>query len=138
MSDLIVHGGRPLSGTITPSGNKNSVLPIFCATLLTDEPVTLLNVPDITDLNKLVAFFQGQGSQITRDRTAGTMRVDHSTFRPSLADDELPQDMRSTALLYPRCSTGSASSLSAPTPRAAPSACARSTHTLKSSAPSAR
>ena len=101
MSDLIVHGGRPLSGTITPSGNKNSVLPIFCATLLTDEPVTLLNVPDITDLNKLVAFFQAQGSQITWDRTAGTMRVDHSTFRPSLADDELPQDMRSTVLLYP-------------------------------------
>ena len=41
MSDLIVHGGKPLTGTITPSGNKNSVLPIFCATLLTDEPVTL-------------------------------------------------------------------------------------------------
>ena len=100
MSDLIVHGGRPLSGTITPSGNKNSVLPIFCATLLTDEPVTLLNVPDITDLNKLVSFFQTQGSQIAWDRTAGTMRVDHSTFRPSLAADELPQDMRSTVLLY--------------------------------------
>jgi UDP-N-acetylglucosamine 1-carboxyvinyltransferase len=101
MSDLIVHGGRPLSGTITPSGNKNSVLPIFCATLLTDEPVTLLNVPDITDLNKLVAFFQTQGSQISWDRAAGTMRVDHSSFRSNLADDELPQDMRSTVLLYP-------------------------------------
>ena len=87
MSDLIVHGGRPLSGTITPSGNKNSVLPIFCATLLTDEPVTLLNVPDITDLNKLVAFFQTQGSQISWDRNAGIMRVDHSSFRSTLADD---------------------------------------------------
>ena len=41
MADLIVHGGHPLSGTIVPSGNKNSVLPIICATLLTDEPVTL-------------------------------------------------------------------------------------------------
>jgi UDP-N-acetylglucosamine 1-carboxyvinyltransferase len=50
MADLIVNGGKPLSGTITPSGNKNSVLPILCATLLTDEPVALLNVPDITDV----------------------------------------------------------------------------------------
>jgi UDP-N-acetylglucosamine 1-carboxyvinyltransferase len=101
MSDLIVHGGRPLSGTITPSGNKNSVLPIFCATLLTDEPVTLKNVPDITDLVKLVAFFQSQGSKIDWNRERGEMRVDHSTFRSTLVDDELPSDMRSTVLLYP-------------------------------------
>ena len=37
MADLIVNGGKPLSGTLTPSGNKNSVLPIHCASLLTDE-----------------------------------------------------------------------------------------------------
>jgi UDP-N-acetylglucosamine 1-carboxyvinyltransferase len=101
MSDLIVNGGKPLSGTITPSGNKNSVLPIFCATLLTDEPVTLKNVPDITDLDKLVSFFRAQGSQIEWNRDRGIMRVDHSTFRNTLANDELPQDMRSTVLLYP-------------------------------------
>ena len=101
MADLIVNGGHPLSGTITPSGNKNSVLPIFCATLLTDEPVELRNVPDITDLEKLVAFLSAQGSRIDWDRTAGVMRLDHSGFRSTLIDDELPQDMRSTVLLYP-------------------------------------
>ena len=101
MADLIVNGGRPLSGTIIPSGNKNSILPIFCATLLADEPVSLTNVPDITDLDKLVAFFRSQGSEIEWDRTGGSMTVDHSGFRASLANDELPQDMRSTVLLYP-------------------------------------
>ncbi len=101
MSDLVVNGGKPLSGTITPSGNKNSVLPILCATLLTDEPVTLTNVPDITDLDKLVSFFRAQGSRIDWDRAAGTLRADHSKFRAALAGDELPQDMRSTVLLYP-------------------------------------
>jgi UDP-N-acetylglucosamine 1-carboxyvinyltransferase len=101
MSDLIVNGGRPLSGTITPSGNKNSVLPILCATLLTDEPVTLTNVPDITDLDKLVAFLRAQGSRIDWDRGTGVLRADHSGFRRSLSDDELPPDMRSTVLLYP-------------------------------------
>jgi len=101
MSDLIVNGGKPLSGTIIPSGNKNSILPILCATLLTDEPVTIENVPDITDLDKLVAFLRAQGSRIDWDRGAGVMRVDHSGFRRALLDDELPQDMRSTVLLYP-------------------------------------
>lgn len=101
MSDLLVNGGHPLSGTIVPSGNKNSVLPILCATLLTDAPVTLHNVPDITDLAKLVGFLGQMGSRIDWDRSAGTMRIDHSGFRPALANHELPQDMRSTVLLYP-------------------------------------
>ena len=101
MADLIVNGGKPLTGTVTPSGNKNSVLPIFCATLLTDEPVLLRNVPAITDLDRLVAFFRAQGSHIEWDREAGELRVDHSGFQSTLADDELPQDMRSTVLLYP-------------------------------------
>jgi UDP-N-acetylglucosamine 1-carboxyvinyltransferase len=101
MANLVVHGGKPLAGTITPSGNKNSVLPIFCATLLTSETVTLRNVPDITDLDKLVAFFRAQGSRIDWDRAAGVMTVNHANFDPALAEEDLPQDMRSTVLMYP-------------------------------------
>ena len=39
MSNLIVHGGTPLAGRIVPSANKNAVLPILCATLLTPDPL---------------------------------------------------------------------------------------------------
>ena len=70
MADLIVTGGKPLSGTIIPSGNKNSALPIVCATLLTDEPVTITNVPAITDLDKIVAFMTQQGSKVEWDKAA--------------------------------------------------------------------
>jgi len=101
MADLIVNGGKPLSGTITPSGNKNSALPIVCATLLTDEPVHLQNVPAITDLDKIVAFLTAHGSKISWDKASGEMHLDHSGFRSELASHELPQDMRSTVLLYP-------------------------------------
>ncbi|WP_345783534.1 UDP-N-acetylglucosamine 1-carboxyvinyltransferase [Ereboglobus sp. PH5-5] len=101
MMDLIVNGGKPLSGTIIPSGNKNSALPLVCATLLTDEPVTLHNVPDITDIAKIVAFMTRQGSRIDWDKAAGTMRLDHGAFKNELVNHELPQDMRSTVLLYP-------------------------------------
>jgi UDP-N-acetylglucosamine 1-carboxyvinyltransferase len=100
MADLIIHGGKPLSGTITPSGNKNSVLPILCATLLTDARVTLRNVPLITDVEKLVAFFTEQGSAVTWDRAAGTMTLDHSTFDARRLNGELPAGMRSAVLLF--------------------------------------
>ena len=99
MADLIVNGGKPLSGTIVPSGNKNSALPILCATLLAGDPVRLLNVPDITDLEKLVGFFTAQGSRITWDRAKGEMRVDHANFSAGGLQVEMPAGMRSTVLL---------------------------------------
>ncbi|MBA4136553.1 MAG: UDP-N-acetylglucosamine 1-carboxyvinyltransferase [Opitutus sp.] len=100
MADLIVHGGKPLSGTITPSGNKNSVLPILCATLLTDEKVTLTNVPNITDVEKLVGFFVDQGSRINWDRGGGKMEIEHASFDAGRLDGELPSGMRSSVLLF--------------------------------------
>jgi UDP-N-acetylglucosamine 1-carboxyvinyltransferase len=100
MADLIIHGGKPLSGTITPSGNKNSVLPILCATLLTEAKITLRNVPQITDVEKLVDFFVEQGSRITWDRPAGRMDIDHSAFDARRLNGELPAGMRSAVLLF--------------------------------------
>ena len=100
MADLIVNGGKPLSGTLIPSGNKNSALPILCATLLASEPVRLLNVPDITDLEKLVGFFTRQGSRITWNRANGEMRIDHSGFAADPLTAEMPAGMRSTVLLF--------------------------------------
>jgi UDP-N-acetylglucosamine 1-carboxyvinyltransferase len=100
MADLIVNGGQPLAGTITPSGNKNAVLPMLCASLLADEPVTLRHVPAITDVEKLVTFFQEQGSRIAWDKPAGTLTIDHSTFNARRLDGELPTGMRSSVLLF--------------------------------------
>ncbi len=100
MADLIVNGGKPLSGTIIPSGNKNSALPVLCATLLASEPVRLLNVPAITDLEKLVDFFVAQGSRITWDKAKGEMRIDHAKFDSTRLRVEMPAGMRSTVLLF--------------------------------------
>jgi UDP-N-acetylglucosamine 1-carboxyvinyltransferase len=59
---FVVHGGHPLSGTIRPSGNKNAALPIVAATLLTDRPVTLTNVPRIRDVEALVELVRSVGA----------------------------------------------------------------------------
>ncbi len=62
MANLIVHGGKPLTGRIVPSANKNAVLPILCATLLTHEPVRLIGIPEITDVRKILEIFRTLGS----------------------------------------------------------------------------
>ena len=62
MSNLIVHGGTPLVGRIVPSANKNAVLPILCATLLSAEPIRLRGVPEITDVKKILEVFRNLGS----------------------------------------------------------------------------
>jgi UDP-N-acetylglucosamine 1-carboxyvinyltransferase len=100
MPDLFVQGGRPLTGTIIPSGNKNSVLPVICASLLTDAPVTLQNVPDITDVERLTEFLAAQGSHIAWDRASGTMRLEHAHFDARRLADGLPEGMRSSVLLF--------------------------------------
>jgi len=97
---LVVNGGRPLSGVITPSANKNAVLPVLCSTLLSDAPITLRNVPDITDVHKLLDYFRGIGSTVEVDFEAGVLRVQHGgDLDPQAA--RLPVGMRSTVMLIP-------------------------------------
>jgi UDP-N-acetylglucosamine 1-carboxyvinyltransferase len=59
-----VEGGRPLSGTIRPAGNKNAALPILAATLLADGPVTLRNVPRIRDVELMAELLASLGAQV--------------------------------------------------------------------------
>ncbi|MFN3513520.1 MAG: UDP-N-acetylglucosamine 1-carboxyvinyltransferase [Phenylobacterium sp.] len=100
MTNLIVRGGRPLRGEITPSANKNAVLPVLCATLLTDEPVVLHRVPDITDVRKLLDFFGNLGSRVEMDFETGTLRLHHGAgLDPKAA--HLPLGMRSSIMLIP-------------------------------------
>ncbi len=100
MANLIVRGGRPLNGRVVPSANKNAVLPILCATLLTDEPVTLRGVPDITDARQIIALFERLGSKVDVDFATGVLRVQHSgALRTEAA--RLPEGMRSSIMLIP-------------------------------------
>ena len=80
MASLVVEGGKPLSGTIVPSGNKNAVLPILCATLLTDDTVTIYNVPNITDIKKIVSFLEALGSQIDWNRSTRIVKINNSRY----------------------------------------------------------
>jgi UDP-N-acetylglucosamine 1-carboxyvinyltransferase len=61
-----VIGGKPLRGDIVPQGAKNEALQILCAVLLTAEPVTISNIPDIRDVNKLIELLGSMGVKVER------------------------------------------------------------------------
>lgn len=64
MSKFVIEGGRPLSGTIEASGNKNAALALLPACLLTEEPVTLHNLPDIQDVRTALAILEDLGVEV--------------------------------------------------------------------------
>lgn len=101
MTHLIIHGGRPLRGRIRPSANKNAVLPILCASLLTDQPLRFIGVPEITDVVRLLDIFRSLGSEVAVNFAAGTLELRHRATRFDPAIHRLPEAMRSSVMLVP-------------------------------------
>jgi len=66
MSKFIIEGKQTLSGVYVPSGNKNAAFPALSAALLTDEPVTLRNIPNIGDIRTMIALLEDLGVEVTR------------------------------------------------------------------------
>ncbi len=66
MSSFVIEGGHKLSGTIHPQGAKNEALEVISAVLLTSQPVTISNVPEILDVRNLILLMEGMGVKVTR------------------------------------------------------------------------
>lgn len=99
MSNLKVRGGNRLEGVITPAGNKNSALPILCATLLTDESVTIRNFPDLTDVNKLLDLMKDLGSKVEWDKENRIVKINNSGFCKDFGKEGFPVGMRGALLI---------------------------------------
>jgi len=67
MSQFVIEGGHRLSGEITPKGAKNEALQVLNAVLLTSEPVTINNIPEILDIMNLIELFRSMGVKVTRN-----------------------------------------------------------------------
>ena len=98
MSKFIIQGGVPLLGEITPSGNKNAALPILSACLLTEDPVTLHNVPDIRDIQAMRALLESLGVsiQLLNNHTWKVQAID---VRAANLDPDLCRQIRASILL---------------------------------------
>ena len=82
MASFEIHGGKPLKGELIPQGAKNEALQILCAVLLTPEKVTISNIPDIIDVNKLISLLQTMGVKIEK--------VEKGTYIFQAKDIDLP------------------------------------------------
>lgn len=67
MTTFRIQGGTQLAGSIEPQGAKNEALQIICCVLLTSEPVTVTNIPDIRDVNKLIELLNAMGVKVTKN-----------------------------------------------------------------------
>ena len=84
MASFKVTGGSKLSGTIIPQGAKNEAMQVLCAALLTDEPVTITNLPNILDINNLIDLMRGMGVDVDRkspsEVTLQAKNINHEYF----------------------------------------------------------
>lgn len=98
MDRLIIKGGIPLDGEIRISGAKNAALPILVATLLTDKPVIINNIPHLHDVTTIMKLLNGMGVNfIVGDRMS--IEVDSSKITSFIAPYELVKTMRASILV---------------------------------------
>lgn len=98
MPSFVVEGGKPLSGSIRPAGNKNAALPALAAATLTDAPVTLENVPRILDVETLLQLLESLGASVTWDGP-NTVTVCGAGIRTGDLDPILAERIRASILL---------------------------------------
>ncbi len=97
MDVIRIEGGIPLNGTVSISGAKNACLPIFAATLLTGEPCTIRNVPNLSDVRFMAEILAQLGATV-EDQGGGVWRIEASEIK-SRASYDLVRRMRASVCL---------------------------------------
>jgi len=98
MSELVINGRKTVSGTHRVSGNKNAALPMIAASLLTSEPVTLSNLPDIDDVTLMLEVAAGFGVKVSRSPAKGTVTLTAARLRSAKLDPALAARIRTSFL----------------------------------------
>ncbi len=95
MDSFVIQGGRPLRGTVRVNGSKNACLPLMAAALLTDRPVTLRNVPNLSDIRNMRRLLVSLGCTVTpRDDEPSTVTLHTTDDRNSEAHYDIVRTMR--------------------------------------------
>jgi UDP-N-acetylglucosamine 1-carboxyvinyltransferase len=98
MEKFIIRGGVPLSGEIVPAGNKNAALPILAACLLTEDELTVSNVPRIRDVESMVGLLERLGVKVAwTGENEVRLQADHVSVTD--VDEELANRIRASFLV---------------------------------------
>ncbi len=98
MNRFIIEGGQRLGGSVIPSGNKNAALPILAASLLTDQPITLHNVPRIGDVDTMLRLLVDLGVEVG-GWDGNTLTLHARRVRKAALDAALCKHIRASILL---------------------------------------
>jgi UDP-N-acetylglucosamine 1-carboxyvinyltransferase len=98
MQSFVIEGGRPLSGTVRASGNKNGALPIIAASVLASEEVRLTNVPRIRDVETMVELIADIGADVEWTGH-NELRIDPQGVEKTDLEPELAREIRASFLL---------------------------------------
>ncbi len=98
MDKLLIEGGAPLSGEVNVSGAKNAALPILTAALLTEEPLTVANVPHLHDVTTMLSLLAQMGVAVSMDEKLGVELTAKRITAP-VAPYELVKTMRASVLV---------------------------------------
>ncbi|MBP8665266.1 MAG: UDP-N-acetylglucosamine 1-carboxyvinyltransferase [Syntrophaceae bacterium] len=96
MDKIVISGGRPLHGDVQISGAKNAALPVLTAALLTEEPCTFSNIPDLVDIKTAGKLLRNMGVEI---EGAGTVKISAEKLTNSVAPYDLVKTMRASILV---------------------------------------
>jgi len=99
MDKIVVTGGTPLHGTIPISGSKNACLPLMTAALLTDQPLTLTNVPNLADMGTMGALLESLGAKVDREPEQNRATLHVERIRSPLAHYDIVRKMRASILV---------------------------------------
>lgn len=80
MEQYVIKGGTPLKGEVEISGAKNAALAILAAAIMTDETVTVTNLPDVRDINVLLQSIEGIGAIVKRE-SRNSVKINGGTIR---------------------------------------------------------
>lgn len=97
MAKFIINGGNGIGGKFAPRGNKNAVLPMLAASVLTDQPVELTNVPDIQDVRVMLQLLETLGVSV--EKTADGVILCAAGLKTTDLDEELCRHVRASILL---------------------------------------
>jgi UDP-N-acetylglucosamine 1-carboxyvinyltransferase len=106
MDQIRIRGGRPLTGTVRIGGAKNAALPLMAACLLTDEPLTLSNLPHLADITTMANLLAGHGAEIRMEGDSGngghtgrTLALHAAEITDTTAPYDLVRRMRASVLV---------------------------------------
>jgi UDP-N-acetylglucosamine 1-carboxyvinyltransferase len=96
MDAFLINGGKPLHGSVRVNGSKNAALPLLAAALLTDQPLTLRDVPNLADIANMARLLERLGCDVERDTGARTARLTTTDESVSLAPYDIVRTMRAS------------------------------------------